>query len=180
MTSRRTLSEMHSSGFTVIELMIAVLLLGVLITLAAPGFQSFIVSTRLTGQTNDLVATLSLARSEAAARGKTAQVCQAATATSCSSSTTDTGWANGYIVWADTNGNSAMASTEIIKYIQPLDGGVSVTASNPGPIAFRAFGGLVGNSAWTFTLCSPGEVKGRQITVSATGRATAMRIETCT
>jgi type IV fimbrial biogenesis protein FimT len=180
MTSRRTLSRMHSSGFTVIEVMIAVAVLAVLISLAAPGFQSFIVSTRLTGQVNDLIATLSLARSEAAARGRTAQVCQAASATSCSSTAGDNGWASGYIVWADTNGNSAMASTEIIKYIPPLDGGVSVTASNSGPIAFRAFGGLVGSSTWTFTFCSPGEVRGREITVPATGRATAKRIETCT
>lgn len=55
----------RQSGFSLIELMIVVALLAIVAAFAMPAFQSLIASSRLTADTNELIAGLNLARSEA-------------------------------------------------------------------------------------------------------------------
>jgi prepilin-type N-terminal cleavage/methylation domain-containing protein len=57
-------------AFTLVELMIAIAVVGVILTLAAPSFRDFILLQRLKGVNAQLVTDLQFARSEAAARGK--------------------------------------------------------------------------------------------------------------
>lgn len=173
-------SNPRLKGFTVIELMVVLVILVVLIALAAPSMRTFIVSNRLTSQANDLIASLSLARSEAAARGINVSVCAAAGAATCASSGVSD-WNVGYIVWVDTNNNSSIDSGEtILKYTPALEGSSTLAASfSTSKLAYRAWGGIVGNAALTFTLCSPGMTNGRQISVPITGRAMVTKITTC-
>lgn len=173
----------RSRGFTLIELMVTIVVLAILLSLALPNYRSFITSTRLTAQINDLVGDLSLARNEAGARSRQVHVCIAASSTACANAGSD--WAAGRIIWADTNGNGTLdaGSGEIIKYSPSLEGGVSLIASGPAStnaMVFLPYGRLSGGNTWTFKLCSPGEATGRQVTIPYTGRATAERIETCT
>lgn len=56
-------------GFTLIELMVVVALVGILLVLVAPRFTNFIKLQRLKSVHSQLVTDLQLARSEAAARG---------------------------------------------------------------------------------------------------------------
>ena len=58
----------QQQGFTLIELMITLAISAILLSVAAPAYQSFIGSTALTTATNDLVAALNMARSEALKR----------------------------------------------------------------------------------------------------------------
>ena len=58
----------QQQGFTLIELMITIAISAILLSVAAPAYQSFIGSTALTTATNDLVAALNMARSEALKR----------------------------------------------------------------------------------------------------------------
>lgn len=170
------LTAFGSRGFTLVELLIAVLLLAVLLTLAAPAFMSFVTNTRLTSQANELVADLMLTRGEAAARSTSVMLCKAASSTTCATSGTD--WSSGRIIWADTNGNSTLDSTEVIKYTQELTGDVVLTASS-SQITFLPYGNTSGTASWTFTFCPPNSQTGRQVKVPLTGRATATKIETC-
>ncbi|WP_018410582.1 GspH/FimT family pseudopilin [Methyloversatilis thermotolerans] len=55
----------RQTGFSLIELMIVVVLLAIVAAFAMPAFQSLIASSRLTADTNELIAGLNLARSEA-------------------------------------------------------------------------------------------------------------------
>ena len=62
-TSRRT------GGFTIIELMVSLAIAAVLITVGLPAFNGFVAQQRLTTYTNDFVAGIAYARSEAAKLG---------------------------------------------------------------------------------------------------------------
>ncbi|NOY67755.1 MAG: prepilin-type N-terminal cleavage/methylation domain-containing protein [Gammaproteobacteria bacterium] len=65
----------NQSGFTLIEVMMVIVLGSIIITLAIPGFRSFIQNNRIVTQTNGLVTSLILARSEAIKRGTRVSVC---------------------------------------------------------------------------------------------------------
>lgn len=68
--------------------MITVGVASILMALAVPSFNQMIVSSRLTAQSNDVLAAITLARSEAIKRNGSVTLCRAdtSTATDCSSS----------------------------------------------------------------------------------------------
>lgn len=59
----------HSRGFTLVEAIVAIAVLGILLTLAVPGMQKIVAKQRLRSASYDLVADLTLARSESLKRG---------------------------------------------------------------------------------------------------------------
>jgi type IV fimbrial biogenesis protein FimT len=56
------------TGFTIIELMTTLVILGILIAVAIPSFNDLVVGTRIKGAASDIYASLTLARSEAIKR----------------------------------------------------------------------------------------------------------------
>lgn len=63
-----------NAGFTLIELMVIVVVLVITLSLAVPAVQEVIKNNRVTGQTNELIALISFARSEAIRRNETVTV----------------------------------------------------------------------------------------------------------
>lgn len=59
------------AGFTIIELMIAVVVLAILLTVAIPSLQDILKRNQVIGQTNEVVALIHLARNEAIRRNPT-------------------------------------------------------------------------------------------------------------
>lgn len=90
-------------GFTLIEILVTVTLAGLLLTLAVPAFTNIVASSRVMDQTNELVAALNFARSEAVKRNATIIVCRTAseTATNCAGNGT---WRYFMITTAPTAG----------------------------------------------------------------------------
>jgi len=86
-----------SSGFTLVELVIVIAVFGIMTSMAAPSFMNMMRDNRTITQTNELVGSLHLARSEAARRG--VQV------TIRSNSVTDNNWDQGWTVFTDWDGN---------------------------------------------------------------------------
>ena len=169
-------------GVTLIELMVTLSILAILIMVAAPGVSQFIVSNRLTGQSNLLLGDLMRARSEAASRHTSISVCAAASSTTCAA-VNATSWSDGWIVFVDGNADGVLAaSTDILKYVPPLDGAPSVTSasfSNTGVITYRPFGGISPSTGGDLTFCVSGYANGRKISIAATGRPLISRISTC-
>jgi type IV fimbrial biogenesis protein FimT len=91
----------RGSGFTIVELMITVAVASILMALAVPSFNQMIVSSRLTAQSNDILAAITLARSEAIKRNASVTLCRADTSSSTNCSASAGVWQN-WIIRAGT------------------------------------------------------------------------------
>ena len=69
-----------AKGFTLVELMVTISVLAVLMAVGIPSFQGVIASSRVTTATNDFMATLAQARSNAIRRGGRVQFARVQTA----------------------------------------------------------------------------------------------------
>ncbi len=89
------------AGFTIIELMAAIAILGILLGFGIPGLQAFIQDNRLTSQINLLSTSLALARSEAIKLNQRVIVCVSADGMQCEALGGGTTWNVGWIVFVD-------------------------------------------------------------------------------
>ncbi|HEO8482048.1 MULTISPECIES: GspH/FimT family pseudopilin [Stenotrophomonas] len=107
------MSLRRQNGFTLVELMVTVAVLAILSTIAYPSFQSTIRSNRVATTTNELIASLALARSEAIKNTHGGAVCASTAGKECDGSS----WTDGWMVWEDRNGNGSLDSGEnVLRY----------------------------------------------------------------
>src|SRR5207248_7514387 len=92
----------HLSGFTIIELLTTIVVLGILLTLAIPSFNDLIVSTRVKGAASDIYGALTFARSEALKRNINVTV---------GPLTAGGQWVNGWQVTAVIGGTQTVLAT---------------------------------------------------------------------
>ena len=88
------------SGFTIIELMTTLVILGILVTIAIPSFNDLIVGTRIKGAASDIYGALTFARSEAIKRNINVTV-----------SPLGGQWVNGWQVTAVIGGTNTVLAT---------------------------------------------------------------------
>jgi type IV fimbrial biogenesis protein FimT len=159
-----------SGGFSLIELLVVLTLIGIVTMLAAPSFSSAFLSNKLAGYANTFVASAQLARSEAIKRDRPVHVCRSSDGASCAASGS---WQQGWIVWSDDNSNGALDAGEpIVQIQQAISADYQFNSSAGGyDLVFQPVGG--GSSAATLKLCraspDPG-AQDRQIKIDATGR----------
>ncbi|EIC29156.1 general secretion pathway protein H [Methylomicrobium album BG8] len=67
-------NSIFTQGFTLLELLVVVAIMGITLAIGVPSLQSFIVDNRLTTSANDMLTALQAARSEATKRVKFAGV----------------------------------------------------------------------------------------------------------
>ncbi|HRP74347.1 MAG TPA: GspH/FimT family pseudopilin [Rhodocyclaceae bacterium] len=90
-------------GFTLIELLLAITVLAVLLGIGVPSFQETIRTNRTATLTNDLVAALQFARSEAIRRGQNVMLCAGNDFTDCNGD-----WLDGWFITSDPTTASAV------------------------------------------------------------------------
>lgn len=158
-------------GFTLIELIITITIAGILVAIATPYLGSFISSTRLTTQANELLTDLNTARSEAVKRASYVGVCASTGGSSCTSGGS---FLNGWIVFLDADNSGTWTTGDsVIKVHGALDGG-NTTVSSSSTVIFNSSGSLENSSSTiTYTFCDSALQKSRQISVTATGRASS-------
>jgi len=112
------------TGFTLIELLITVAVAAILAVVGLPELRTFVLNSRLTGHTNDLVGSLNYARGEAVSTSQS-NVILSPYATVAS-----IGWNQGWRVWADRDNDGARAGdgSEDLKQFA-LDGGVTLKST---------------------------------------------------
>lgn len=122
-SSRRAMRE--QAGFSLVELMVTLVVLGVVAGMAAPSFTNLINSNRLTAASNEVVAALQVARMEAVRRNTSVVLCPSADGASCGG----TAWQN-FIVVADENGDGDFAAgDEVIRVVAIAEGGIVINPS---------------------------------------------------
>ena len=120
----------HAAGFTLVELMVTIVVLAILLAIGIPSFASLIASNRLTSATNELIASLQAARTEALRRNARVTVCPAApNANACSGA-----WRDGWMAFVDQTPGNAPApesANDILFRGGPLPTGIVVVANAP-------------------------------------------------
>lgn len=112
MNIRMKIIRKYLRGFTIVELMVVLAIVGIISAIAVPSYQSMIFKNRVTTAVSSLHGALLLARTEALKRGVTVTICRsetANTAPTCAASNSspgvNTGWADGWIIFVDNNNN---------------------------------------------------------------------------
>ncbi len=119
------------AGFTLIELMVTIAIASVLMTLAVPSFSLMINNSKVTSGTNEFVASLNLARSEALKRSSNVSVCKSNVALSACDTTAATFTTNGWLVFSDTCGVTGVIDSDAATATTPACNDVRIKAGEP-------------------------------------------------
>jgi len=123
--------EARAPGFTLIELVTVIAVAGILATLAMPSFRQFIVSSKLTTLSNELLGAFTYARNEAITRNKRITICARDAASTpmlrkCASA--GGAWEQGWIIYVDDGAtlNQVDPDEKILRYREQLDDGYTI------------------------------------------------------
>lgn len=162
-------------GFTLLEAMVVLLLLGILVALAAPAMSDLQARHRLHAQAGAWLDSLVLARTEALRRQQRVTLCSRGADTSTCDRASE--WQNGWLVFADDNGNAAFDLGEaLIESHAPLPSGVWVDVSSTvkGYFSYNAEGRSQTNTdafmAGTWRFCRGASSGGWKVVVNALGK----------
>jgi type IV fimbrial biogenesis protein FimT len=172
---KRNSNTMHHSpnrmlaktqGFTLVELLATLSVLVILTSLAAASMSKTVSNNRIYATQTEFLASLALARSEAARRG--VNVTLEATAP-----VTGNAFAGGWRVYVDTNGNGSFDSTEpVLRRHEAIPSSVLVGDGATTAIGFTPMGFLSGAGAVDIKVCaSDGAVAGYDISLQPNGMA---------
>jgi len=177
------------SGFTLLELMIALTVAGIIMASSIPSMRNYIRNNRLTGAANDLLHSIQVARSEAVKRqlaaGGNVVVCgtsnpTVADAALTCNNTTFAGW----FVFQDTNGDWVHGAAEpVLERHALVDPSVTIIADRSRilsymPTGFGSPGGAGLLPTTRIVICDArGIIASGTNTVGATSTARALIIQ---
>ena len=180
------------AGFTLLELMVVVAIVGVLMAVAIPAMGDFIRNGRITAAANDVMAAMHFTRSEAIKRRDPVTLCTSANAVvlatnlanpnaTCADSEFLTGW----LVFVDLNQNGQReVGEDILLNHGPMDARITAASSaDPFLVTYLLNGFALDPNGASIALCddrgntpSGGELSSaRGILVAVTGRAGVTR-----
>jgi prepilin-type N-terminal cleavage/methylation domain-containing protein len=135
------MNKRQQTGFTLYELMITVMVVGIILGFGIPNMRNFTLNSRITGAANDLHAAFMMARTEAAHAKTNVTICASADpmgAASCGGT-----WEQGYVVFIDDDADQVRDAGEAILRSQPgVDTGVMLRVANAASYFMYAPTGL--------------------------------------
>lgn len=178
------------SGFTLYELLITLLIVGVVLTLGIPNMSEFTRNSRITTTANDLHAAFQVARSEAARAKTNITICASDNSTTAAADCQGA-WQDGFIIFIDANGDLARAGggETVLRAHGSIAEGVSLAvANNASYFSYAATGlgrGNVGGAPAVsqIVVCDKRGIDesskdfsfGRLLVATPLGRATVLR-----
>lgn len=169
----------RASGFTLMELMVALAILSFLSVLAAPSYDRVIKNSRMASATSDLMSSLATAKSESIGRNNAISLCKRnSDASAC---VTSGGWQQGWIIFIDDNNNGVLNSGEEVLYSQEAYSGdltIYGTSAVADRVTYRASGLTHFTTMQTFVFCDDrgyGD-DARGVMVSVIGRGASLKV----
>jgi type IV fimbrial biogenesis protein FimT len=158
----------RTRGFTLVELMIVLVILAVLLVIAVPSYSILTLRTKLKSYTNELVASVYLARGEAIKRNAPMTMCMSADGSTCVGSGD---WDQGWIV-LDQRVIADASDDVVIKYQQASAPGIKIIEqSGLDTITFQPSGILSAPATMTICQASPSVgIEEREVSFTTTGR----------
>jgi len=121
------MNKTTQNGYTLYELMVTVLIVGVVLSLGIPNMREYSQNSRMTTTANDFHSAFHLARSESSRAKTNITICPSVDQVTCGGT-----WDQGYIVFVDTDGNLATGGVnESVLRVHPeVADGVSMVVQN--------------------------------------------------
>ena len=119
------------NGFTLYELLITMLIVGVVLTLGIPNMTEFTRNSRISSMSNDFHAAFHLSRSEAAHAKSIVTICASADPLGAAPDCDGT-WDQGFIVFVDTNGDLLRNAVDetVLRASGPIDSALTLAVAN--------------------------------------------------
>ena len=161
-----------SRGFTLVELMIAIALTGLLLSMAVPALDQFTTSARQTSGINDFVASMHMARSTAVTTNFRTTICPSSNGVACEAVAWDQGW----IVFADRDSDQVVDNDETVISSAEAVRGLDIQSAEFGQFLMyrpngRAMTASAAGNAGQFTVCDArGSDHAQVVIVDLSGR----------
>ncbi|HZW59635.1 MAG TPA: GspH/FimT family pseudopilin [Woeseiaceae bacterium] len=178
-------------GFTVYELLITLLIVGVVLTLGIPNLSDFTQNSRIAGTVNDLHSSFLLARSEAARAKTNVTICASANSMTAGANCDGGSFDNGWIIFLDLNGDidRSGAGENVLRRHGPIPDAIDITPNGGAAYFSFASTGLgrgdigVGPALQTAMICDDrgnttaagGASAARYLVVTPLGRSNVIR-----
>jgi len=165
-------AKFEQNGFTLIELMVAIGLSAILLSMAVPALSQFTNNAKQTGAINDFVSSMHIARSTAVTTNARVTVCASSGGNWCEAVSWDQGW----IAFSDRNSNLAIDGSDRIIASSAGVVGLSIrSAEFDQALQYRPNGRVINSTATgnsgQFTVCdSRGEAHAKIIIIDLSGR----------
>ncbi len=184
------MTNRYQSGFTLYELLITMLVIGIVLTVGIPSLGVFTQNSRITSTANDLHSSFYLGRSEAARSKSNITICASANSMAAAAAcggTFDGGW----IIFIDLNGDiqRAGAGENVLRRYPAIDDAIDISTNAganyfsfaPTGLGRGDIGGLP--SVQTAVICdgrgnvvaAGGNSAARFLVITPIGRATVLR-----
>lgn len=138
----------YKYGYSLLELMFTIGILGVTLAFAIPNMRSFLQSDTLTSYSNSLRGDLMYARNEARKSQQMAVFCSSSNGVSCTGSDFEDGW----IVIVDTDNDGIV--DQVKKVQQPIGRNISFYHTGLSTITYNSSGYLpLGSNTGTISIC---------------------------
>jgi len=163
----------RNSGFTIIELMIAMVVLALLLAAAGPMFNNLIKNNRMVSEVYGLRATFNNARSEALARRTNVTVCRSNDGATCTAG--NGSWSDGYLAFSDDDNDGALDPNEVFmsKVVDQDSLTMKLIPAARVSVTFNSQG-FARNSSGTLVVCDDrGATEARGVIIAQVGTVSA-------